>query len=316
MHLRRILNVYVLFAAIFIVGYVLFPPFRSWSNLNSMLGNSTPLVMVAIGQLFAMLVWGIDLSVGSMMNVVVVTASFLLVGSPFQVALGVAACVLLGGLLGLVNGVLITRLRLPDFVVTMATFISYQGVALSIRPTPGGSVSPGFLDFMYGNTLGVPNPTWVLLVLLVVLGYLLRATRLGHYMVAAGASRESAYLLGLPVDRVRVAAYTMSGLCAGVAGIFLIGLIGTGAANAATPYQLNSIIATVVGGTSLYGGQGSLVGTVFGALILQAALKMLSYANLLGSYVLVFEGALVVVVVALVSITGYLRAPAGARRRA
>jgi ribose transport system permease protein len=160
---------------------------------------------------------------------------------------------------------------------------------------------------MYESFWRIPRPVWLLLVLLLGIGYLLRATRTGHYMFAVGSNRENSYLLGLPVDRIRVAAYVMSGVCSAIAGILLVGLIGTGAADAATPFQLNSIIATVVGGTSLFGGQGSVIGTVFGALILQCALKMLSYTNLLGSYILVVEGALVVLVVALASTAGHLR---------
>lgn len=305
--LNRMISVYTLFIAIFIVGYVLFPPFRNWSNVSSLLGSAAPLIMVAVAQLFAMLVWGIDLSVGSIMNVIVVVASFVLAGPAYQVVLGIAACILLGALLGLTNGLFITRLKLPDFVVTMATFISYQGIALCIRPTPGGSVNQAVLMFTYETTLGIPNPVWLLLILLLILGYVLHGTRFGHYMIAVGSNRESSYLLGLPVQRIRVAAYTMSGVCAAIAGLFLMGMIGTGAPNAADSYQLDSIIATVVGGTSLYGGHGSIPGTVFGALILLVALKMLTYSNLLGSYVMVFEGAMVVLVVALVSSTNYYR---------
>lgn len=302
MPLSRIFNVYVLFFVLLAIGYVLFPPFRHWANMTSLLGNSAPIIMVAVAQFFAMLVWGIDLSVGSIMNVVIVAASFMLDVPLDQMALGILACVLIGGLLGFVNGILIVRLKLPDFVVTMATFISYQGIAITLRPAPGGSVNPSFQMFMYGSTAGIPNSIWVLIPILLILIYVLRQTRLGQYMIAVGSNRESSALLGLPVARVRVAAYVMSGLCAGIAGIFLMGLIGTGSAEAATPFQLNSIIATVIGGTSLYGGRGSVLGSLFGALILQLALKMLTFANLLGSYILVFEGAMVVIVVALVTI--------------
>ncbi len=301
MKASRIVNIYTLFVVIFAIGYVLFPPFRHWPNLTQLLGDSVPLVMVAIAQLFAMLVWGIDLSVSSIMNIIIVTASFTFAGPWYELFPAIFACLCLGAALGAFNGLLITRLRLPDFVVTMATFIGYQGIALTIRPTPGGSVNPAMLTFMYGSTLGIPNPTWVAVALIVILAYLLRYTRFGHYMVAVGSSQENAYLLGLPRDRIRVLAYMMSGLSAAIAGVFLMGLIGTGSADAAGSYQLDSIIATVIGGTNLYGGEGSVVGTVFGALILEVALKMLTYANLLGSYIQVFEGAMVLVVVAIIS---------------
>lgn len=298
---RRIVNIYTLFAVVFAIGYALFPPFRHWPNLAELLGDSVPLVLVAIGQLFAMLVWGIDLSVASIMNVIIVTASFTFGGPWYELVPAILLCVALGALLGALNGILITRLKLPDFVVTMATFISYQGIALTVRPTPGGSVNQAMLAFMYGSTLGIPNPSWIALVLIVILAWLLRVTRFGHYLVAVGSSGENAYLLGLPTARIRVLAYMMSGICAAIAGIFLMGLIGTGSADAAGSYQLDSIIATVVGGTSLYGGEGSVIGTVFGALLLEIALKMLTYANLLGSYIEVFEGAMVLVVVAAIS---------------
>jgi len=297
----RFLNVYSLFAVVFAVGCAAFPPFRHWPNMSELLGDSVPLLMVAVAQLFAMLVWGIDLSVASIMNVVIVTASFTFAGPWYQLLPAMLGCVCLGAGLGLVNGLLISRLRLPDFVVTMATFIGYQGLALTIRPTPGGSINPALVSLTYGSTLFIPNPTWIAAALLLALAYLRHASRLGHYMVAVGSSRENSYLLGLPVERVRVLAYMMSGICAAIAGIFLMGLIGTGSADAANSYQLDSIIATVVGGTSLYGGEGSVLGTVFGALILEIALKMLTYANLLGSYIQVFDGAAVLIVVAVLS---------------
>ncbi|MGH7120059.1 MAG: ABC transporter permease [Acetobacteraceae bacterium] len=301
MSLGRFLNVYSLFAVVFAVGYALFPPFRHWSNMSELLGDSVPLLLVAVAQLFAMVVWGIDLSVGSIMNVVITVASFTFAGPWYALCAGMIGCIVLGAGLGLVNGLLISRLRLPDFVVTMATFIGYQGLALTIRPTPGGSVNPGLLSFTYASTLHIPNPTWVAAGLLCILAYVLHASRLGHYMVAVGSNRENSYLLGLPVERVRTLAYVMSGVAAAMAGVFLMGLIGTGSADAADPYQLDSIIATVIGGTSLYGGEGSVLGTVFGVLILEIALKMLTYANLLGSYIQVFDGAAVLVVVALLS---------------
>ncbi len=287
--------------AICVASVALFPPFRNWSNIASILSTSTPLIMAALAQLFAMMVWGVDLSVGSIMNVVVTFGSFAL-DAPLSFALpALVACVLLGGLLGCVNGVLITRLKLPDFVVTLGTFITFQGIALILRPTPGGSVNPDLLEYAYGTTLGLPNTALVLIPIVVCLIYVLRGTQWGHYMAAVGSNRDSSFMLGLPVTWVRIFAYTMAGFCAGLAGVFMLGLIGTGAADAASHYQLDSIIATVVGGTSLYGGRGTVLGTVCGALILQVVLKVLTYANLIGSSVLIFEGGMVILVVALVA---------------
>jgi ribose/xylose/arabinose/galactoside ABC-type transport system permease subunit len=299
--LNRLVNVYVLFALICVASVVFLPPFRSWSNATSLLSTSSPLIMAALGQLFAMIVWGVDLSIGSNMNVVIAFGSYTLDAPLGMAAAGVVACVLLGGLLGLVNGLLITRLRLPDFVVTLGTFITFQGVALTLRPTPGGAVNPDLLALAYDSTFSIPNTTLALIPILAALAYGLRSTQWGHYMIAVGSNRDSSYLVGLPVDRIRVCAYTVAGLCAGAAGVFLLGLIGTGPADAATPYQLDSIIATVVGGTSLYGGRGTVLGTVCGALILQVVLKALTYANLIGSSNLIFEGAMVILVVTLVS---------------
>jgi ribose/xylose/arabinose/galactoside ABC-type transport system permease subunit len=299
----RIFNVYTLFVVILVAAAVAYPPFRRASTMQSLLGDATPLIMAAVAQLFPMLVRGIDLSVGSIMNVVLVAGSFILIGPVYEVLPAMIVCILLGGLLGYVNGILIARLRLPDFVITMATFIGYEGLALTIRPSPGGGMNSDVIAFSYNNTFGIPNAVWILIPVLLLLGYVTHSTRVGHYMKAIGSNRESSYLLALPVERTRILAYVMCGLCAGAAGMFLMCLIGTGAANAADPYQLDSIIATVVGGTSPYGGRGSVLGTLFGVLILEISLKALTYANLLGSYIQVFEGIAVVAVVGVVSLT-------------
>jgi ribose transport system ATP-binding protein len=227
--LNRLINVYVLLSsasAALLRSAALLPPFRSWSNATSLLGTSVPLMMAALGQLFAMIVWGVDLSIGSNMNVVITFGSYVLDAPLGMAVAGVVGCVLLGGLLRVVNGLLITRLKLPDFVVTLGTFISFQGIALTLRPTPGGVVNPDLLALAYGSTFFIPNTLLALIPIGAVLmvcaarnGSLHDRDRLQprQLLSARPPGRPHSHLrlhTGRPMRRS--------------AGVFLLGLIGTG----------------------------------------------------------------------------------------
>lgn len=249
------------------------------------------LVMVGMAQTVPVLTGGLDLSVGAVMTLVNCLASIVIAGSPLQIAFGVVTCLAAGALAGFVNGCIIVYGRLQPIIVTLATGAVYIGIALFLRPTPGGRVD-GDLAFAATFdvnealfTYGVEPPAWIestvglvpmpLILLLLVVGLVwlpFRNSVLGRGCYAVGSAEGAAYMTGLAVGRARIAAFTLAGLFAGIGGLYLA--LQTGSGNADVPqagaYTLNSIAAVVIGGTSLYGGSGGAIGSIFGALVLRS----------------------------------------------
>jgi ribose transport system permease protein len=193
-------------------------------------------------------------------------------GTPQQVALGVAIVLVTGVLCGALNGLVVVFGRLQPIIATLATGAMYHGIALWLRPAPGGDVNEGFADFMTGS-LGdvVPFSIIVLVGAVVLLWIPYRRSVLGRAAYAVGSSEQAAYMSGVPVARAKFLAYVLAGLFAAIAGLMLTCLTYSGEANALLggSYTLSSIAAVVVGGTSLYGGSGGAIGTIFGAFVLR-----------------------------------------------
>ena len=230
------------------------------------------LALIAIAQTLPVLTGGIDLSVGAIVVLTNCLASNLVSGTPAQVALGVAG-VLGGGLAaGCVNALAVVAGRLQPIVATLATSSVFYGLALLLRPDPGGDVSDGFASAMTDVLPGgVPVTLALLAALLGVVWAPLRRSVTGRALYAVGSSENSAYMSGLRVGRAKAVAYALGGFFAGVAGLLLTLIAESAQASMiqAGDLTLNSIAAVVVGGTSLFGGVGGAVGSVFGAFILR-----------------------------------------------
>jgi ribose transport system permease protein len=284
----------VLFAILYTLYSSLHP--KGWTvDLYVQNSNeSFALIMVSMAQTVPVLTGGIDLSVGAMMTLVNCLASNLISGSPAEMVLGIVLCILVGGLAGFVNGCIVVYGRIQPIITTLATGAVYIGLSLFLRPSPGGKIDDNLswvatnamaeMDTTYGWFPDGP-PGWfahgvgllpvpILLILLIVLGVWLpfRNTVTGRGCYAIGSAEGAAYMSGLNVARSKLAAYTVGGLFAGFGGLYLA--IQTGSGNADIPqaggYTLNSIAAVVIGGTSLFGGSGGAIGSVFGALTLRA----------------------------------------------
>ena len=260
-----------------------------------MVQNSTEafsLVMLAMAQTMPVLMGAVDLSVGAVMTLCNCLASVLLSGSPLQIALGAVLCLAAGTAFGAVNGLIVVYGRLQPIIATLATGAVAIGIALYIRPTPGGSVDDD-LSWALTNTVSdfletyglFPDglPGWarfigaipVPLIMAVILAFLCRTilarTVIGRTIYAIGSSEGAAYMSGLPVARAKIAAFALSGFFAACGGLFFA--LQTSSGNADIPqagaYTLNSIAAVVLGGTSLMGGSGGAIASLFGALILR-----------------------------------------------
>ena len=258
----------VALVAVCVFGTMRYAPFATPENLLNVLRQNSMLGMVALGMTLVILTGGIDLSVGAVLAVAGIAAAML---SGQGTVVAVAGGLAVGALLGLVNGLLITKARIQPFIVTLATMIAARGVALGVTGENSVRVdrlASGFIWLGRGDVLGVPVPV-VLFALVYGVGWVaLRYTRFGRYVFAAGDSEDAARLLGLNVDRVLLGTYALSGLLAALAGIVLAARLGAGQPVAGTGWELDAIAAVVVGGTLLSGGQGGVGATLVGVLLL------------------------------------------------
>jgi ribose transport system permease protein len=236
-------------------------------ELNLVTASALTLMLAAAGQTIVLIRGGIDLSIGGVISLGTVIAATRFGDNPGQVALWAAIILATGFGIGALNGLLITILKLQPFLVTLAGWSVLTGVALTILPTDGGSVPGWWAGFGYSVFLGLSGPVWVLIAL-VLFWHWFRATRLGIVIQAAGSSERSALLSGASVLRVNIATYGLSGLFAAAAALYLTTQTGTGSPLIGRDYILPSVAAAVVGGVSLFGGRGHLVGTMIGAFIL------------------------------------------------
>jgi ribose transport system permease protein len=226
------------------------------------------LALVAMAQTLVVLTAGIDLSVGMVFILANCLASWIVVGSPLATTLGVAGVLGAGILCGALNGLIVIYGRLQPIVATIATGAIYFGIALTLRPFPGGEVNPALADALTGKLPGgIPASLVALFVVVLVIWVPWRRSELGRAAYAVGSSEQAAYMSGLPIRRAKFLAYVLSGLLASMGGLFLTFFTYSGEASAANgnTYTLFSIAAVVLGGVSLFGGVGSAVGAIFGA---------------------------------------------------
>ncbi|MEM7060885.1 MAG: ABC transporter permease [Pseudomonadota bacterium] len=255
-----------------------------WANQCLILG------LAACAQFFAVVVRGIDLSVGAIMALTNTIASYFLEGSAAGIAVGMIAVIGAGALCGLLNGVIVAFGRIQPIVVTLATASVFVGLALLLRPTPGGAVNYDLADAMTLDVLGVP--TALVITAVVVFGFWLpfRRTGLGLGLYALGSSEQAAFQSGIDTRLVRLAAFTLAGVFAGLAGLFYSFVTTTGDAGIGPGFTLNSIAAVVLGGVLLRGGVGSLIGALAGAFILKTIASLMFFSGIPSLAQPLFEG--------------------------
>lgn len=281
-----------------IVNFAIQPSLASLFQVGILMQTALPLVIVAAAQTLVVLVRGIDLSVGGMM-VLANTAAVAWVGGRSGThqlllfgILGLAAAA------GLLNGLLVAVGRYEPFVATLGTWTIFNGIALTILPSDGGTPPPSLVSFAFGSTAGVPN-SLIAIVVLLALWRLLRGSRFGTRLYAVGADEERARLNGVSVARVKLCVYALAGLLAGLAGVMLAGVTSSGTPTAGNAYILTSVAAVVIGGTSLAGGSGGVGLTVMAAVALTFISNIISAINLeTWVSVAASSGLLLIVVVA------------------
>lgn len=291
---------------IFIVMFVIYTsnhPAGFTANVVQTAANKGVLLaFVAMAQTLVVITAGIDLSVGMIFLLTNCLASWLVVGTPTQTALGVVAVLAVGLLCGAINGAIVIYGRLQPIVATIATGAVYYGIGLLLRPFPGGSVNEDLADALTGRVFSVvPASLVVLLAIVLVIWVPFSRSVLGRAAYAAGSSETAAYMSGVPIRRGKFAAYTLAGLLASIGGLFLTFFTYTGEAAYASgnSYTLFSIAAVVLGGISLFGGKGSAIGAIFGALAFRTIGDLLFVFDFDPLWQPLFQGVILLVAVSL-----------------
>ncbi|WP_127903912.1 ABC transporter permease [Solirhodobacter olei] len=265
-------NAQVLSIAVFFVACTIFfsasaDYFLTVGNILNILRQAAPLLIVATAMTFVIVTAGIDLSVGSLIALInAVAAIALAAGLPWPLV--VLAMFALGGLIGLAQGWFIAYQDVPAFIVTLAGLSILRGVALYL--TKGYSIPisgvPGFLAIGRATVYGIPLPA-IIAAAVALVGYVaIGRTKYGRQVVAVGSNAEAARRVGMPARWIVASVYIVSGVCAALAGIMLAARLGSGSSNAAVGFELQAIAAVVLGGTSLMGGRGTILGTILGTL--------------------------------------------------
>lgn len=242
--------------------------FVTFSNLFNVLVQATPIVLIAIGQTFILITGGIDLSIGSNIALAGVACAMLMKsGVPIPAAIAVG--VLVGAVVGILNGTLITYAKLPPFIVTMGTMTAIRGLALTITEgIPISGLPDAFNQIGTGKILGIPTPIYIMVVFAVVFGFILAKTKTGRYTYALGSNFDAARLSGVNANIALIKVYMFSGILASVAGLIMAARIISAPPSAGEGYELDAVASSVIGGASTMGGEGTIMGTVIGAFII------------------------------------------------
>ncbi|NAW68278.1 ribose ABC transporter permease [Vibrio sp. V27_P1S3P104] len=294
-----------LIALLFLVVVVSFlnPNFFTVDNILNILRQTSVNAIIAVGMTLVILTAGIDLSVGSVLALCgAFAASLIALEVPVLVA--VPTALLAGAVLGGISGIIIAKGKVQAFIATLVTMTLLRGVTMVY--TDGRPISTGFTDtadafawFGTGYALGIPVPVWMMVIVFAAAWYLLNHTRFGRYVYAMGGNESAARLSGINVDRVKIGVYAICGLLSALAGIIVTSRLSSAQPTAGMGYELDAIAAVVLGGTSLMGGKGRIMGTLIGALIigfLNNALNLLdvtSYYQMIAKAVVILLAVLV-----------------------
>lgn len=254
-----------------IVFGIINPTFFSSKNIGNLLRQIAPILIIGIGQSYVLITGNIDLSIGSVVGMsCMISATLMTKGiSPFfAVIITIVCCVLVGVL----NGELVAKCKLPPFIATLGTMTIARGIAQIVNNNYNtdsiGDAGKAFRDlFYYGKTLGLYNTIWIAIILWLIFNFILSKTRTGRHIYAVGSNIEASKLSGVNVDMITIKVYVVSAICACTVGLIITATSGMGTMDSGNGYEMFAVAASVIGGVSTLGGQGILLGTVVGAAI-------------------------------------------------
>jgi ribose transport system permease protein len=265
---------FVVVIVLFIVFSITATNFFTLRNILSLMLQTSTVTLMGIGVTFCIITAGIDLSIGSLVALTgTVAVMVAIAGVPIWLSWIIG--MLTGAFCGLLNGLMVTRLKLPPFIATLGMMLVARGVALTITNAAAYPAPEGFGDLGNGTIFGtgakfpgIPYPVIIMVAVAFLFHFILSKTRTGRYTYAVGSNEEAARLSGIKISQVKNIAYIISGFLAGLVGIILASRMVTSQPNSASGYELNAIAAAVIGGTSLMGGVGTVGGTVIGSFII------------------------------------------------
>ncbi len=291
---------------LFVVFSLASPNFLQFNNIVGILLATAVNGVLALGVTFVIITGGIDLSIGTVMTFAAVVTGVAITGWGLPIPLGVIAGLLAGGLAGLVNGLIIAKMKIPPFIATLGMLNVAKGLALvmsDLRPIYFND-TPIFNSIAMGSILGavvpgftIPNAVLILFGAAIVASLILTKTVLGRYTFALGSNEEAARLSGVNVDTWKIAVYTLTGIFSGLAGVMIASRLNSAQPALGQGYELDAIAAAVIGGTSLSGGEGSILGTIIGAFIISTLTNGLRILSVPQEWQTVVTGGIVIIAV-------------------
>ena len=280
-----------------IVITIVTPNFLSVSNITNVFTQVS--VNAIIGMTFVILTGGIDLSVGSTLAISgAVGAS--IVKSTGNVFLAIIVAAVIGIAVGLINGLLVSKGKLQAFIVTLATMTIFRGATLVFTDgTPISKLPEAFVKIGNGKLGFMPIPVIITIIIAIIAVYALSQTRFGRYLYALGGNEDASRLSGINTDKIKTLVYVVSGFASAIAGVIITSRIGSASPNAGTGFELDAIAAVVIGGTSLAGGEGTITGTLIGALIIGVLNNGLNLMNVSPFYQSIVKGLVILIAVLL-----------------
>jgi ribose transport system permease protein len=280
---------------IVVVFAILVPGFVSERNLVNILQQSSINACLALGMTLVIISGGIDLSVGPTAAIAAVLSATLLVAG-YPVPIAILGGLGVGAVCGLVNGVLVAYVGLQPFIVTLGTLSTYRAVALIYTGgNPVLGIPPAFRTIFNGSVAGIPHSVIIVACVAIAAWILLKKTPIGEYLLAVGGNEEASYVAGVPIAVTKITAYVISGALAALASLILIGRLGAAEPILGNLWELDAIAAAAIGGASLMGGKGSIIGTILGAIILGAMRNGLTLMNVQAFYQLLATGLIILV---------------------
>lgn len=295
----EIYGLLVFVATLIAIATLLSPSFLSAANVRDILTQAAPLGFAVLGQACVIMVRGLDLSVASVMATVAVMAIAFNATSDAMIPVIFIAGIVLSGVIGLVNGLLVARRKVQPFLATLAVMIVLQGLRFAYtQGAPAGTLPPGFRWLGTGAVAGIPVNALGLALVAIALGLLVHRTALGRRIIMVGGNPRAAQLVGANVERITVCAYVIGSVMAGLAGLFLVGYVGTVDNWVGRGYELDSIVAAIIGGVALTGGAGTIPGALLGALVLVLIFNIVVILGLPVEIQLIIKGLVIVLAAA------------------
>lgn len=277
------------------------PNFFTVNNLFNILQQTSVNAIMAVGMTLVILTSGIDLSVGSLLALTGAVAASM-VGADVNAFVAVAGALALGAAIGACTGVIVAKGKVQAFIATLVMMLLLRGVTRVY--TDGSPINTGFSDnadlfgwFGIGRPLGIPTPVWLMIIVFAAAWYLLHHTRLGRYIYALGGNEAATRLSGINVDRIKIIVYALCGLLAALASVIEVARLSSAQPMAGNGYELDAIAAVVLGGTSLAGGKGRIVGTLIGALILGFLNNGLNLLGISSNYQMIVKAVVILLAV-------------------